>query len=74
MNVRSDPLSINQFFDGVDGVSFVQNLVWASMSRKELITSTDWMSKKHIRVVRILCAGRVMFDHGVEVRFRLHDL
>ncbi len=52
--MRSDPLSTDQVFDGVDGVSFVHNLVWASMSGKELITSTDWRSKKHIRVDRIL--------------------
>ena len=39
--MRSDPLSTDQVFDGVDGVSFVHNLEWASMSGKELITSTD---------------------------------
>jgi len=71
MNMRSDSLSINQVFDGVDGVSFVHNLVWASMSGKELITSTDWRSKKHIGVDRILCNGRVIFDYGVEVNLRL---
>ena len=36
--MRCDPLSIDQVFDGIDGVSFVHNLVWASMSGKELIT------------------------------------
>ena len=46
--MRCDPLSIGQVFDGIDGVSFVHNLVWASMSGKELITSTDWRSKQHI--------------------------
>ena len=69
--MRSDPLSTDQVFDGVDGVSFVHNLVWASMSGKELITSTDWRSKKHIGVDRILRDGRVIFDHGVEVSLRL---
>ena len=60
--MRSDPLSIDQVFDGVDGVSFVHNLVWASMSGKELITSTDWRSKKHIRVDRILGDGQSALD------------
>ena len=69
--MRSDPLSTDQVFDGVDGVSFVHNLVWASMSGKELITSTDWRSKKHIGVDRILRDGRVIFDYGVEVSLRL---
>ena len=69
--MRCDPFSIDQVFDGIDGVSFVHNLVWASMSGKELITSTDWRSKQHIGVDWILCDGRVIFDHGVEVRFRL---
>ena len=69
--MRSDPLSTDQVFDGVDGVSFVHNLVWTSMSGKEFITSTDWRSKKHIGVDRILCDGRVIFDHGVEVSLRL---
>ena len=69
--MRSDPLSTDQVFDGVDGVSFVHNLVWASMSGKELITSTDWRSKKHVGVDRLLCDGRVIFDQDVEVRFRL---
>ena len=71
MNMRSDSLSIDQVFDGVDGVRFVHNLVWASMSGKELITSTDWRSKKHIGVNRILRDGRVIFDYGVEVSLRL---
>ncbi len=69
--MRSDPLSTDQVFDGVDGVSFVHNLVWASMSGKELITSTYWRSKKHIRVDRILRDGRVIFDYGVEISLRL---
>ena len=69
--MRSDPLSTDQVFDGVDGVSFVHNLVWASMSGKELITSTDWRSKKHISVDRILRDGRVIFDYGVEISLRL---
>ena len=71
MNMRSDSLSINQVFDGIDGVSFFHNLVWASMSGKELITSTDWRSKKHIGVDRILRDGWVIFDYGVEVSLRL---
>jgi hypothetical protein len=41
------------------------------MSGKELITSTDWRSKKHIGVDRILRDGRVIFDYGVEVSLRL---
>ena len=69
--MRSDPLSTDQVFNGVDGVSFVHNLEWASMSGKELMTSTDWRSKKHIGVDRILRDGRVIFDHGVEVSLRL---
>ncbi len=69
--MRSDPFSTDQVFDGVDGVSFVHNLVWTSMSAKELITSTDWRSKKHIRVDRILRDGRVIFDFGVEISLRL---
>ena len=63
--MRCDPLSVDQVLDSIDGVSFVHNLVWTSMSGKELITSTDWRSKKHIGVDRILCDGRVIFDHGV---------
>ena len=69
--MRSDPLSTDQVFDGVDGVSFVHNLEWASVSGKELITSTDWRSKKHIGVDRILRDGWVIFDYGVEVSLRL---
>ena len=69
--MRSDPLSTDQVFDDVDGVSFVHHLVWTSMSGKEFITSTDWRSKKHIGVDRILRDGRVIFDHGVEVSLRL---
>jgi len=41
------------------------------MSGKELITSTDGRSKKHVGVDRIVCDGRVIFDYGVEVRLRL---
>jgi len=35
------------------------------------MSSTDGRSKKHVGVDRILCDGRVIFDHGVDVRLRL---